>query len=133
MCRRFGWLHSRVLLYRQAELAEYEEKLLDMDEEDITYREGKTLKSRKDDDGRVGIEEQYTRKTLINEVDTKLKEYREFSLLDLFPTLNVKTEKVLQTNVLAFIYRRIDIPSQIPCCVEKTKHAQLQFLQKLDD
>lgn len=93
MCRRFGWLNSRVLLYRQAELAEYEEKLLDMDDEDITYREGITLKSRKEDDDRVDIEEQYTRKTLINQIDTKLKEYREFSLIVLFPALNLKTKK----------------------------------------
>lgn len=50
-----------------------------MDEEDITYKGGLTLKSRKEDDDREDIEEQYSRKTLINQIDTKLKEYREFS------------------------------------------------------
>lgn len=94
MCRSFGWLNSRVLLYRQAELVEYEERLLDMDEDDITYREGITLKSKKEDDDRVGIEEQYTRKTLINQIDSKLKEYRKFSLLVLSPALNVKENSV---------------------------------------
>lgn len=79
MCRRFGWLNSRVLLYRQDELAKLEETLLYMDEEDITYKGGLTLKSRKEDDDREDIEEQYSRKTLINQIDTKLKEYREFS------------------------------------------------------
>lgn len=92
MCRRFGWLNSRVLLYRQAELAELEETLLAMDKEDISYRDGITLKSKKEDDERVDIEDpQYSRETLINKIDTKLEKYREFSLLVLFPPiLNVK-------------------------------------------
>lgn len=81
MCRRFGWLNSRVLLYRQDELAKLEETLIDMDDEDITYKGGLTLKSRKEDDDREDIEEQYSRSTLINQIDTKLKEYREFSPL----------------------------------------------------
>lgn len=79
MCRRFGWLNSRVLLYRQDELAKLEETLIEMDDEDITYKGGLTLKSRKEDDDREDIEEQYSRKTLINQIDKKLKEYREFS------------------------------------------------------
>lgn len=134
MCRRFGWLNSRVLLYRQAELAELEETLLAMDKEDNAYRDGITLKSKKEDDERVDIEDsQYSRQTLINKIDTKLKEYSEFSLLVHSPILNVKTKKVLDADILAFINRWIDIPSQSPCCVEKTKHAQLQFFQKLDD
>lgn len=83
MCRRFGWLNSRVLLYRQDELAKLEETLIDMDDEDITYKGGLTLKSRKEDDDREDIEEQYSRSTLINQIDTKLKEYCEFSPLSL--------------------------------------------------
>lgn len=134
MCRRFGWLNSRVLLYRQAELAELEETLLAMDKEDNDYRDGITLKSKKEDDERVDIEDsQYSRQTLINKIDTKLKEYSEFSLLVNSPILSVKTKKVLDADILAFINRWIDIPSQSPCCVEKTKHAQLQFFQRLDD
>lgn len=76
MCRRFGWLNLRVLLYRQDELAQLEETLIDMDDEDITYKGGLTLQSRQEDDDREDIEEQYSRKTLINQIDTKLKEYR---------------------------------------------------------
>lgn len=83
MCRRFGWLNTRVLLYRQDELAKLEETLIDMDDEDITYKGGLTLKSRKEDDDREDIEEQYSRSTLINQIDTKLKEYCEFSPLSL--------------------------------------------------
>lgn len=106
MCRRFGWLNSRVLLYRQAELAELEETLLEMDKEDLAYRDGITLKSKKEDDERVDIEDsQHTRHTLINKIDTKLKEYREFSLLVLSPIMNVKTKKVLDADILAFINR----------------------------
>ena len=94
MCRRFGWLNSRVLLYRQAELADLEETLLAMDKEDNEYRDGITLKSQKEDDERVDIKDsQHSRKTLINKIDTKLKEYREFSLLVLSPTLNPKNEE----------------------------------------
>lgn len=106
MCRRFGWLNSRVLLYRQAELAELEETLLAMDKEDNAYRDGIALKSKKEDDERVDIEDsQYSRQTLINKIDTKLKEYSEFSLLVLSPILNVKTKKVLDADILVFINR----------------------------
>lgn len=50
-----------------------------MDDDDTAYDGGKTLKSREEDDGRKDIEEQVSRKTLINQIDTKLKEYREIS------------------------------------------------------
>lgn len=93
MCRRFGWLNSRVLLYRQAELAELEETLLEMDKEDITYRDGITLKSKKEDEERVDIEEQHTRQTLINKIDTKLKEYREFFFAGSFPYLEYENNE----------------------------------------
>ncbi|MCJ1267159.1 hypothetical protein MMC22_007044 [Lobaria immixta] len=74
MCRRFGFLHSRVLLYRQDELTDLENKLIDMDgldKDELPL----ALRSRKIDDERNDIEEQYTRKTLINTIDQKLKEY----------------------------------------------------------
>lgn len=75
MCRRFGFLHSRVLHYRQDELSYLENKLIDMD--DLDKNELPTaLKSRKTDEQRDDIEEeQYTRKYLINTIDQKLKEY----------------------------------------------------------
>ena len=108
MCRRFGWLNSRVLLYRQDELAQLEETLIDMDDEDITYKGGLTLQSRKEDDDREDIEEQYSRKTLINQIDTKLKEYREFSPLyhrHFFLPLNVKAKKY---GILSYQHSTID-------------------------
>lgn len=75
MCRRFGFLHSRVLLYRQDELSYLENKLIGMDDEDKVDLPT-ALKSRKVDEDRVDIEEeQYTRKYLINTIDQKLKEY----------------------------------------------------------
>lgn len=75
MTRRFGFLHSRVLLYRQDELTCLENKLIDMDELDKDELP-LALRSRKVDDLRNDIdEEQYTRKYLINTIDQKLKEY----------------------------------------------------------
>lgn len=75
MTRRFGFLHSRVLLYRQDELTCLENKLIDMDELDKEEKPV-ALQSRKVDDLRNDIEEeQYTRKFLINTIDQKLKEY----------------------------------------------------------
>lgn len=75
MCRRFGFLHSRVLLYRQDELSYLENKLIDMDDLDKSELP-MALKSRKTDELRDDIdEEQYTRKYLINTIDQKLKEY----------------------------------------------------------
>lgn len=76
MCRRFGFLHSRVLLYRQDELSKLERNLIAMDAEDKDSDNGVALMSRKTDDARPDIEEQYSRKTLINNIDEKLKEYR---------------------------------------------------------
>lgn len=78
MCRRFGFLHSRVLLYRQDELSYLEKNLIDMDELD-KQELPLALKSRKTDEQRDDIEEQYTRKHLINTIDQKLKEYGIFS------------------------------------------------------
>ena len=74
MCRRFGFLHSRVLLYRQDELSKLERTLLKMDEEDKeTYP--LALQSRKTDEARDDVPEEYSRMTLINKIDDKLKEY----------------------------------------------------------
>lgn len=72
MCRGFAFLHSRVLLHRQDELAEMEKTLLAMDEEDIEFGEELALQSRRRDDLRP---EQPSRKSLIDKIDTKLKDY----------------------------------------------------------
>ena len=108
MSRRFGWLNSRVLLYRQDELAKLEETLIDMDGEDISYKGGLALKSRREDDDRRDVEEQYSRRMLINQIDTKLKEYREFSLPHyhhFLPALNVKAKRY---EKLIYQYSPID-------------------------
>lgn len=78
MCRRFGFLHSRVLLYRQDELSKLETTLIQMDE--LDKRDCPlSLRSRKTDEERGDIDEEYTRKTLIKKIDDKLKEYGKHS------------------------------------------------------
>lgn len=71
MCRRYGLLHTRVMLYRQDELRELENELLSLDLEDADSDDPDILKSRVRDDRRDGQE----RKDLINKIDRKLKEY----------------------------------------------------------
>ena len=71
MCRRFAFLHSRVLLHRQDELAEMEKQLLAMDDEDCELDE-LALQSRRRDDQRT---EEPSRKSLIDKIDGKLKDY----------------------------------------------------------
>ncbi|KAI9881094.1 MAG: hypothetical protein M1830_008252 [Pleopsidium flavum] len=75
MCRRFGFLHSRVLLYRQDELAQLENDLMSLDEEDAE-KGSKALISRKLDEARQDC----PRKALIQGIDEKLKEYDELVL-----------------------------------------------------
>ncbi|MCJ1286044.1 hypothetical protein MMC26_005386 [Xylographa opegraphella] len=70
MCRRFGFLHQRVLLYRQDELRDLEDQLIRLDDEDKEEMP-KALKSRKLDDIREGS----YRRGLIQQIDEKLKEY----------------------------------------------------------
>ena len=72
MCRRFGFLHTRVLLYRQDELRELEDQLVRLDAEDAEC-EDPILASRVLDD----VQEGSFRKGLIQEIDDKLKEYDE--------------------------------------------------------
>lgn len=74
ICRKFGWLRSRVLLSRQDELNQLERRLLSMDDEDKDEFP-LALRSRKIDDGRQDIEEEYSRKTLLQEIDDKLEKY----------------------------------------------------------
>ncbi len=69
MCRSYGFLHNRVLLYRQDELSQLEKKLIDMDDEDRIPCP-KRLQSRKLDESMDD-----SRKTLIQKIDEKLREY----------------------------------------------------------
>lgn len=71
MCRRFAFLHSRVLLHRQDQLAEMEKQLLGMDDEDCELDE-LALQSRRRDDQRP---EEPSRTSLIDKIDNKLKDY----------------------------------------------------------
>ena len=73
MCRRFGFLHQRVLLYRQDELRDLEDQLIRLDDED-EQEMPRALKSRKLDDVREGS----YRRGLIQTIDDKLKEYGKF-------------------------------------------------------
>ena len=70
MCRRFGFLQQRVLLYRQDELRDLEDQLIRLDDEDLEENP-KALKSRKLDDAREGS----YRRGLIQLIDDKLEEY----------------------------------------------------------
>ncbi|KAL9117703.1 MAG: hypothetical protein Q9187_005760 [Circinaria calcarea] len=76
MCRRFGFLQQRVLLYRQDELRDLEDQLIRLDDEDRDENP-KALKSRKLDDAREGS----YRMGLIQHIDDKLEEYGR-----IFPT-----------------------------------------------
>ncbi|KAI4208625.1 MAG: hypothetical protein LQ348_000102 [Seirophora lacunosa] len=75
MCRRFAFLHSRVLLHRQDELAEMEKQLLAMDDEDAE-NDKLALQSRRRDDQRP---DQPSRKSLMERIDNKLKDYGKTS------------------------------------------------------
>ena len=81
MCRRFGFLHSRVLLYRQDELHQLEKRLLALDEADAE-ESPLVLQSRQHDNEQ---DEDQMRKKLIDRIDVKLKEYGEMNSM-----INVK-------------------------------------------
>ena len=68
--RKFGWLHNRVLLHHQDELAEYEEQLEDLDTFDRQH-DPRNLISRRRDDAVEGSR----RKELLSEVEKKLVAY----------------------------------------------------------
>jgi len=71
ICRKYGFLHNRVLLYRQDELRELEEQLLRMDKV-----------AEKQDDGTLACRARGERcsgerRDLINRIDDKLREYND--------------------------------------------------------
>jgi len=88
ICRKYGFLHNRVLLYRQDELRELEQKLLSMDKAagktDDTMLKCRMREQRASDD----------RRHLINEIDDKLKEYNDIvQRTRSFATLQKATER----------------------------------------
>ncbi|EKG10148.1 hypothetical protein MPH_12748 [Macrophomina phaseolina MS6] len=76
ICRRYGLLHARVMLYLQDELRELQGELLELDAEDAGSADPFILHSRQYNDQRNG-----ERKELIHKINEKLKEYGEGTLL----------------------------------------------------
>ena len=75
IARKSGFLRSRVLLYRQDELAVLERDLIALDEDDVENEDQKIrLRSRKVDE-QADTDPVYSRKVLIQKIDDKLKEY----------------------------------------------------------
>lgn len=64
-----------MLLYRQDELNEMERRLLAMDDEDKEDYPIALSSRKMDDENRPDIEEEHSRRTLITQIDEKLKQY----------------------------------------------------------
>lgn len=76
MYRRFGQLHSRLLLHKQDQLREMEEELLTMDKQDELLEENQIyLKCRADDDERDPPRRGPSRKQLLGSIQSTLLEY----------------------------------------------------------
>lgn len=73
IARKYGFLRSRVLLYRQDELSVLERDLIKLDAHDEKNRP-LALQSRKRDE-ETDDDPVYSRKALIQKIDNKLKEY----------------------------------------------------------
>ncbi|KAL8791924.1 MAG: hypothetical protein Q9195_005500 [Heterodermia aff. obscurata] len=73
IARKYGYLRSRVLLYRQDELSVLERDLIALDADDEENRPV-ALTSRKNDE-QTDKDPVYSRKVLIQKIDDKLKEY----------------------------------------------------------
>ena len=79
IARKYGFLRSRVLLYRQDELAVLERDLIKLDADDAKHRPI-ALQSRKRDE-ETDDNPVYSRKALIQKIDDKLKQYGQYHLL----------------------------------------------------
>ena len=73
ICRKYGFLRARILLYRQDEISQLERQLIEMDNEDKEI-DPIRLRSRKTDEER-DENPQFSRKTLMQRIDEKLKLY----------------------------------------------------------
>ena len=78
IARKYGFLRSRVLLYRQDELSVLERDLIKLDADDEEKREF-ALHSRKRDE-ETDKDPVYSRKVLMQKIDDKLKEYGQHHL-----------------------------------------------------
>ena len=85
--RKYGFLRTRLLLYRQDELSVLEKGLLDLDKEDKESRQ-LALRSRKKDES-TDNDPETSRKALMRKIDDKLKEYGKLprSILPRLPGL----------------------------------------------
>ena len=81
IARKYGYLRSRLLLYRQDELSVLEKKLIALDADDEVKRP-KALESRKWDE-QTDKDEVYSRKALMGRIDEKLKEYGTYTYFTL--------------------------------------------------
>ena len=78
MYRRFGLLHSRLLLYKQEELRKLEEALLRLDKRDSQSEDGQVrLKCWSRDQKITGAQ---SRKELMQRIETKSLEYGKQTL-----------------------------------------------------
>lgn len=76
--RRFGFLHARLLLYKQDELRELEEELRDMDKRDWDAESFQDcLRSRDKDDAVKNQHGRSSRKELLQRIEKKALEYGE--------------------------------------------------------
>lgn len=84
-CRQYGYLRSRVLLYRQDELSMLERQLTALDQDDFETSDETRIavRSRTTDDS-PKEDPRYARKTLIQTIDDKLKEYGQYSTFFLY-------------------------------------------------
>ncbi|PVI02227.1 hypothetical protein DM02DRAFT_310545 [Periconia macrospinosa] len=88
ICRQYGVLHNRVLLYRQDELRELEAELLSLDKQCL-HKDPAQLSCRARED-RASPE----RRELINRIDDKLREYNDIvQRARSFATLQKATER----------------------------------------
>jgi hypothetical protein len=88
ICRKYGLLHNRVLLYRQDELRELEQELLSMDKA-TNKLDDTMLKCRAREERSSG-----ERRDLINRIDAKLLEYNDIvQRTRSFATLQRATER----------------------------------------
>ena len=77
IARKYGFLRTRLLLYRQDELSVLEKGLLDLDNDDKENRK-KALQSRKHDE-ETDDDPETSRMALMGKIDEKLKDYGKLS------------------------------------------------------
>lgn len=96
IARKYGFLRSRVLLYRQDELSVLEQELIDLDDDDKTNRP-LALESRKHDE-ETDKDPVYSRKVLMKRIDDKLKEYDELvSRIQTYVSLKAPSSRNLKS------------------------------------